>query len=273
MGDRYSKIYIGGAWVDSEGSETISVVNPATEEVIAEVPAGTPGDADRAVAAARAAFETWGATPPAERGKYLGRIADILSARADELAETISAEVGMPIKIAKMAQVAGPLAHLASHGDLAEEFTWEEQSGGALVVRAPVGVVAAITPWNFPLNQVVNKIAPAILAGCTVILKPSEVAPLTAWAIAEAAEEVGLPPGVFNLVSGFGPVAEKPWSGTPTSTWSRSPVRPGPASRSPPSRRSRSSGWRSRWAASPPTSSWRTPTSTRLSLPGSGPAT
>jgi YVTN family beta-propeller protein len=206
MGDRYSKIYIGGAWVDSEGSETISVVNPATEEVIAEVPAGTPGDADRAVAAARAAFETWGATPPAERGKYLGRIADILSARADELAETISAEVGMPIKIAKMAQVAGPLAHLASHGDLAEEFTWEEQSGGALVVRAPVGVVAAITPWNFPLNQVVNKIAPAILAGCTVILKPSEVAPLTAWAIAEAAEEVGLPPGVFNLVSGFGPV-------------------------------------------------------------------
>jgi acyl-CoA reductase-like NAD-dependent aldehyde dehydrogenase len=206
MGDRYSKIYIGGAWVDSESSETISVVNPATEEVIAEVPAGTPGDANRAVAAARAAFETWGGTPPAERGKYLGRIADILSARADELAETISAEVGMPIKIAKMAQVAGPLAHLASHGDLAEEFTWEEQSGGALVVRAPVGVVAAITPWNFPLNQVVNKIAPAILAGCTVILKPSEVAPLTAWAIAEAAEEVGLPPGVFNLVSGFGPV-------------------------------------------------------------------
>ena len=206
MGDRYSKIYIGGAWVDSEGSETISVVNPATEEVIAQVPAGTPGDADRAVAAARAAFESWGATPPAERGKYLGRIADVLSARADELAETISAEVGMPIKIAKMAQVAGPLAHLASHGDLAEEFAWEEQSGGALVVRAPVGVVAAITPWNFPLNQVVNKIAPAILAGCTVILKPSEVAPLTAWAIAEAAEEVGLPPGVFNLVSGFGPV-------------------------------------------------------------------
>jgi aldehyde dehydrogenase (NAD+) len=206
MGDRYSKIYIGGAWVDSESSETISVVNPATEEVIAEVPAGTPGDAERAVAAARAAFETWGATPPAERGKYLGRIADVLSARADELAETISAEVGMPIKIAKMAQVAGPLAHLASHSDLAEEFTWEDQSGGALVVRAPVGVVAAITPWNFPLNQVVNKIAPAILAGCTVILKPSEVAPLTAWAIAEAAEEVGLPPGVFNLVSGFGPV-------------------------------------------------------------------
>jgi len=206
MGDRYSKIYIGGAWVDSEGSETISVVNPATEEVIAQVPAGTPEDADRAVAAARAAFESWGATPPAERGKYLGRIADVLSARADELAETISAEVGMPIKIAKMAQVAGPLAHLASHGDLAEEFAWEEQSGGALVVRAPAGVVAAITPWNFPLNQVVNKIAPAILAGCTVILKPSEVAPLTAWAIAEAAEEVGLPPGVFNLVSGFGPV-------------------------------------------------------------------
>ena len=206
MGARYSKIYVGGAWVDSESSETISVVNPATEEVIAQVPAGTPGDADRAVAAARAAFESWGATPPAERGKYLGRIADVLSARADELAETISAEVGMPIKIAKMAQVAGPLAHLASHGDLADKFTWEEQLGGALVVRAPVGVVSAITPWNFPLNQVVNKIAPAILAGCTVILKPSEVAPLTAWAIAEAAEEVGLPPGVFNLVSGFGPV-------------------------------------------------------------------
>ena len=112
----------------------------------------------------------------------------------------------MPLKVAKMMQVAGPLAHLAMHADLAEEFVWEERVGGSLVVRAPVGVVAAITPWNFPLNQVVNKIAPAILAGCTVILKPSEVAPLTAWAIAEAAEEVGLPPGVFNLLSGTGPV-------------------------------------------------------------------
>jgi len=206
MSERYSKIYVGGAWVASGATETIPVVNPATEAVIAQVPAGTPEDVERAVAAARAAFETWGATSPTERGKYLGRMADVLSARADELAATISAEVGTPIKIAHLMQVAGPLAHLASHAHLAEEFTWEEQMGGAVVVRAPVGVVAAITPWNFPLNQVVNKIAPAILAGCTVILKPSEVAPLTAWAIAEAAEEVGLPPGVFNLVSGTGPV-------------------------------------------------------------------
>ncbi|MGH8995966.1 MAG: aldehyde dehydrogenase family protein [Acidimicrobiales bacterium] len=203
---QYSKIFIGGRWVDSEGSGKIAVVNPATEQVIAEVPEGTPGDADRAVAAAREAFETWGATPPGERGKYLGRMADVLGARADELAATISAEVGMPLRVAPIMQVAGPLAHMASHADLAEEFPWEEQIGENVVVRAPVGVVAAITPWNFPLNQVVNKVAPAILAGCTVVLKPSEVAPLTAWALAEAAEEIGLPPGVFNLVSGFGPV-------------------------------------------------------------------
>ena len=175
---QYSKIFIGGKWVDSEGSGTIPVVNPATEQVIAEVPEGTARDADRAVAAARAAFETWGATPPAERGKYLGRMADVLGARADELAATISAEVGMPLKVAPIMQVAGPLAHMASHADLAEEFPWEERIGENVVVRAPVGVVAAITPWNFPLNQVVNKVAPAILAGCTVILKPSEVAPL-----------------------------------------------------------------------------------------------
>ncbi|MGH9045699.1 MAG: aldehyde dehydrogenase family protein [Acidimicrobiales bacterium] len=205
MNERFSKIFIGGAWIESEGDGTIAVVNPATEVVIAEVPAGTAADADKAVRAARAAFDSWGATPPAERGKYLGRIADVLSARSDELAATISSEVGMPLKVAHMMQVAGPLAHLASHADLAEEFAWEEKLGANLVVRAPVGVVAAITPWNFPLNQVVNKIAPAILAGCTVILKPSEVAPLTAWAIAEATEEVGLPPGVFNLLSGTGP--------------------------------------------------------------------
>jgi len=204
--DRYSKIFIGGQWVASEATETIPVVNPATEAVIAEVPAGTAGDADRAVAAARAAFVDWAAIPPQERGKFLGRMADVLSARADELASTISAEVGTPIKIAQMIQVAGPLAQLGAHTKLADQFTWEEEVGGAKVVRAPVGVVAAITPWNFPLNQVVNKIAPAMLAGCTVVLKPSEVAPLTAWAIAEAAEEVGLPPGVFNLVSGTGPV-------------------------------------------------------------------
>ncbi len=206
MHGQFSKIFVGGAWIDSEASDTVPVVNPATEEVIAAVPAGTPGDADKAVRAARAAFEEWGATPPAERGKYLGRIADVLSARADELAASISAEVGTPLKLAHTMQVAGPLAHLGWHAELAEEFTWEERIGGNLVVRAPVGVVAAITPWNFPLNQVVNKIAPAILAGCTVVLKPSEVAPLTAWAIAEATEEVGLPPGVFNLVSGVGPV-------------------------------------------------------------------
>ena len=112
------------------------------------------------MAAARAAFDTWGATPPAERGKFLGRIADVLGAQADQLAATISAEVGTPLKVAKMMQVAGPLAHLASHAGLAEEFPWEERVGSSLVVRAPVGVVAAITPWNFPLNQVVNKIAP-----------------------------------------------------------------------------------------------------------------
>jgi acyl-CoA reductase-like NAD-dependent aldehyde dehydrogenase len=203
--NRYNQIYVGGEWIASTNPATIPVVNPATEEIIAEVPAGSAEDADKAVAAARLAFGAWSATPPAERGKFVARMAEALQGRAEELAASISAEVGTPIKVAPGLQVAGPLANFANYAVLAEDFAWEERVGTAVVIKAPVGVVVAITPWNFPLNQALDKIAPALVAGCTVIWKPSEVAPLTAWAVAEAAAEIGLPAGVFNLVSGFGP--------------------------------------------------------------------
>jgi aldehyde dehydrogenase (NAD+) len=205
-GGRFDRIFIRGEWVTSTSDEVIPVINPATEEVIASVPAGSVEDADRAARGARAAFEAWAATPPLERGKLIQRMAEGLQDRAEVLAASISAEVGMPRHLALGIQVAGPLANFASYASLAETFDWEEPVQGATIVRAPVGVVAAITPWNFPLNQLVDKVAPALLAGCTVILKPSEVAPLTAWDVAEVAEEVGLPDGVFNLVSGTGPV-------------------------------------------------------------------
>jgi acyl-CoA reductase-like NAD-dependent aldehyde dehydrogenase len=156
------------------------------------------------VHAAAAAFPGWSAVPPTERGKFVRRISEVLAGRAEELADSICQELGCT-RTAAVRQAEGPIAALASYAELANTFTWEDTIGNSKVVRQPVGVVGAIAPWNFPLGQVVDKIAPALVAGCTVVLKPSEVTPLTAWAIADACEEVGLPPGVFNLVSGDGP--------------------------------------------------------------------
>ena len=161
---------------------------------------------DGAVAAAKAAFETWSTTPVEERSKYLSRIGDALGARMDEIATTISKETGMAKWLSQLVQVGLPINSFKSAAALAESYAFEEQVGNSLVVREPIGVVACITPWNYPLHQIAAKAAYAMAAGCTVVLKPSEVAPIDAFILAEIVDEVGLPAGVFNLVSGYGPV-------------------------------------------------------------------
>jgi aldehyde dehydrogenase (NAD+) len=203
--NRFDQIYIDGAWVRSESSTTIPVINPATEEVIAAVPAGTSEDAARAVTAAQRAFDSWSALSPSERGKYIQAVGDALVARSEELTNLISAEVGTPRKHAAGFQVQGALAKITAYNEVAQTYPWEELSDCATVVRHPVGVVVAITPWNAPLLIALDKVVPALLAGCPVVLKPSEVTPLNAWLLAEAVHEADLPPGVFNLVSGDGP--------------------------------------------------------------------
>jgi acyl-CoA reductase-like NAD-dependent aldehyde dehydrogenase len=200
------RLYIGGEWVEPAGDGTIEVVNPSTEETVGRIPEGTPEDAERAVAAARAAFEEWSSTSPAERVKYLMAIATKLGERSEELAALIATEMGMPLKLARIIQVGLPTMTFGSLARLVDEIEWEETVGNSLIVREPAGVVAAITPWNYPLHQIANKVGPAMAAGCTVVLKPSEVVPLNAFALAEIIEEAGLPAGVFNLVTGTGPV-------------------------------------------------------------------
>ena len=199
-------IYIDGAWVPSAGTGTIDVYGAATEEVIGRIPDGVPEDVDRAVAAAKAAFPGWAETPVEGRAKHLQRLQEGLAARMAELAELIASEVGMPIRLAGPIQVGLPTMVMGTYAQLLADFPFEEQVGHSLVVREPVGVVGCITPWNYPLHQVVAKVAPALAAGCTVVLKPSEVAPFSAFVLAEIVDEAGLPPGVFNLVSGVGPV-------------------------------------------------------------------
>jgi acyl-CoA reductase-like NAD-dependent aldehyde dehydrogenase len=205
----FDKIFVGGEWIPSTNPEMLEVDNPATEETIAEVPLGSSEDADRAVAAAASAFPSWSETPPLVRAEYVRAIGADLAERAEDLAESICAELGCPRTDATR-QAGAPIAAFSAYADLAGTFAWEEVIDQSTVRWVPVGVVAAITPWNFPMLQVVDKIAPALVAGCTVILKPSEVAPLTAWAIAEAAEAVGLPAGVFNLISGTGTTVGEP---------------------------------------------------------------
>jgi betaine-aldehyde dehydrogenase len=201
----HEQLYIGGKWVAPSGRGSIDVIDAATEEPAGRIPDGNEDDVDRAVKAAAAAFGAWAATPPAERARFLDRIKEGLAARAEEIAATISAEVGSPITMAKAVQAALPVTVTGSYSAIAREFPFEERIGNSLVVREPVGVVAAITPWNYPLHQAMGKVAPALAAGCTVVLKPSEVAPLSAFILAEVVHEAGLPAGVFNLVTGLGP--------------------------------------------------------------------
>jgi len=200
------KLYIDGAWVAPHGRKTIAVRNAATEEVIATIPEGEEDDANRAVAAARAAFEGWAATPPAERAAFLAKIHEGLKARGEEIGRVIAQEVGMPFKLATRIQAGAPIYAFGMYAKLAAQPPEEERVGNSVVVREPVGVVACITPWNYPLNQIAAKVAPALAAGCTVVLKPSEVAPLNAFILAEVIDAAGLPKGVFNLVTGVGPV-------------------------------------------------------------------
>ncbi|MEV6376205.1 aldehyde dehydrogenase family protein [Micromonospora musae] len=199
-------LYLDGRWVTPSGASPLPVHNPATEEVIATVPAGTAADVDRAVAAARAAFDGWAATTPAQRAAHLDRLHAALSARADEIARTVALELGAPLKVASRVQAGLPLTVLHSYVELAAHSAAEETVGNSTVVREPVGVVGAITPWNYPLHQVVAKLAPALAAGCTVVLKPAELTPLVSYLLFDAIHEAGLPPGVVNLVTGTGPV-------------------------------------------------------------------
>jgi betaine-aldehyde dehydrogenase len=212
---KLTKNFVGGAWVESSSTATIPVVNPASEEVIAEVAGGSREDADRAVAAARAAFPGWSTTSPAERGKYVAAMGEALHERADELAATVTAELGVPRHLALATQITNPVAKFARYAELAETFAWEEQAGASRLVRAPVGVALAVSPWNFPLNQAADKIAPALLAGCPVILKPSELTPMSTLAFADAAQAAGLPPGVFSLVNGAGATVGEALAGHP----------------------------------------------------------
>ena len=202
----YPSHYINGQWVQAASLETLPVHDSSTEEVMASVPAGTAEEADVAVMAARAAFEGWSALPVETRAAYLDKVAAGIKDRADELAMAIAREVGMPIKMAKAIQVGGPAWHWGNFAKVARGFEWERKVGNSLVVREPIGVVGCITPWNFPLSQITLKIAPAMVAGCTVVLKPSEIAPINAMILAEIIDAAGLPPGVFNLVNGMGPV-------------------------------------------------------------------
>ncbi|WP_405636615.1 aldehyde dehydrogenase family protein [Streptomyces sp. NBC_00056] len=200
-------MYIGGEWRAAAGTDTIAVVNPADEQVIAHVPAGVAEDVDAAVFAAHEAFPAWAATPPAERAARIAALRDVLVARKDEIAETVTAELGAPLQFSQMVHAGVPILVAGSYAELAASYAFEEKVGNSTVYAEPVGVVGAITPWNYPLHQIVAKVAPALAAGCTVVLKPAEDTPLTAQLFAEAVHEAGIPAGVFNLVTGLGPVA------------------------------------------------------------------
>ncbi|HEY7008113.1 MAG TPA: aldehyde dehydrogenase family protein, partial [Jatrophihabitantaceae bacterium] len=204
--DERMELYIAGEWTKSSGDGVIEVENPATERAIGRVPEGTAEDVDRAVAAARAAFPGWAATSRAERGRLLRALADGLAARAEAIGASICAEVGTPIRIATRIQAALPQTDVRFYADLLGEPEEERRVGNTVVVKEPVGVVGCVTPWNYPLHQITCKVAAALAAGCPVVIKPSELAPLTAFMLMDAVHEAGFPAGVVNLVTGYGPV-------------------------------------------------------------------
>jgi aldehyde dehydrogenase (NAD+) len=198
------KFYIDGAWVDPIGSQAIDVINPATEEACGRIALGSTADVDRAVAAAKAAFATWSRSDKAERIALLERIIAAYRERMGEIAETISREMGAPLKLARGAQAPAGLGHLMTTLQVLKDFSFQEDLGTTRLVHEPAGVCGLITPWNWPLNQIACKVAPALAAGCTMVLKPSEVAPLNALLFAEVLHAAGVPKGVFNLVNGDG---------------------------------------------------------------------
>jgi len=201
----YEQFYINGEWVDpAESSTSMDVLNPATEEVIGKIAMGSAADVDKAVIAAKDAFDSFSQTTVEERLALLGKIIEVYQSRYDEIAETISMEMGAPLSLSKAAQAATGLGHFAQAIEILQGFEWEETKGKTLIRKEPIGVVGMITPWNWPINQISCKVAPAIAAGCTMILKPTEIAPLNAMLFAEIMDEAGVPAGVFNLVNGDG---------------------------------------------------------------------
>ena len=201
------RLYIGGEWVEPAGSGTIEVTDSTTEQVIGRIPEGTPEDVDRAVSAARAGFEVWREAPVEQRVEACTAISAALAERGDEIAALIAAEVGMPLALARTIQAGLPAMDFGAMAQVANELAWEQQIGNSLIVREPVGVVGCLTPWNYPLHQICAKVGPALTAGCSVVVKPSEVTPLTSFVLAEIIDSLDLPAGVFNLVTGYGPVA------------------------------------------------------------------
>jgi acyl-CoA reductase-like NAD-dependent aldehyde dehydrogenase len=204
--EQRTQFYIDGQWVSPAGQGSIEVFSPTDGALLATVPQGNAADADKAVTAARGAFDAWSVTPAAERAAYLKKIQEGLKARTDEIAKTITLEMGMPFKFSQRIQVGSPTASFGMYSKMLADFPFEEKVGNSKVVREAVGVVAAITPWNYPLHQIAAKVAAALAAGCTVVLKPSEVAPLNAFLLAEIIHAAELPAGVFNLITGYGSV-------------------------------------------------------------------
>ena len=198
------QLYIDGKWIDSLGKGSIDVINPATEEIIGRVPVGSTKDVDKAVVAAKSAFDSWSKSSIEERIELLNALSNAFKERGEELAQTITSEVGTPIGYSRVAMVGTPRVVSRSYAKILEDYVWEEEIRNSIICKEPIGVCAFITPWNFPLHQIIGKVAPAIAAGCTMILKPSKEAPLSAFILAEILDEIGLPAGVFNLVSGHG---------------------------------------------------------------------
>ena len=204
MGNR-TRFYINAEWVEPSTDEVLEVINPATEEVIGSVAAGGEKDVDRAVTAAMVAFDSYSQASPEERVGLLERVVEQYRIRADEIAATISEEMGAPIDFANKAQAPMGLVHLTTTLEVLRHFAFEEDVGSTRILREPVGICGLITPWNWPINQIACKVAPALAAGCTMVLKPSEIAPFSAILFAEILHAAGVPPGVFNLVNGEGP--------------------------------------------------------------------
>ncbi len=209
------RIYLAGQWTASSGTGVLEVINSSTEEVMGSIPDGTAEDVDRAVSAAREAFESWSQTPVSERADWIAAIAAAIGERSEEIAVLIAQEVGMPVKLAGMIQAGLPTMDFGSMPALMADMEWEQEIGNSLIIREPVGVVGAITPWNYPLHQVAAKVSAALAAGCTIIVKPSEVAPLSAFVLADIIDAIGLPAGVFNLVTGVGGVVGEAMSSHP----------------------------------------------------------
>jgi len=200
------RFYINGEWVaPSDGASSIDVINPATEASVAKVTLGTRQDAEKAISAARAAFPGFSAWTMAERLALLGRIRDLYESRMEDIAEAITMEMGAPTKMSRAEQAASGLSHIEATMTALKDFVFEEMRGTTLIVHEAIGVAGLITPWNWPMNQIASKVAPALAAGCTMVLKPSEIAPLSGILFAEILHEAGVPAGVFNLVNGDGP--------------------------------------------------------------------